>query len=303
MMGKFKSPIGGKKGPSKPSFLKTKETRTFTDGEFQELRQFIYDKCGIFFQDNKKYLLENRLSGRLDALKLSSFQEYIKYLKRSPQGRNELNRLFDAITINETSFFRNEPQIQAFENVVFPEILDRAKKEGRNVIKIWSAACSSGEEPYTLAMVIHHKFKFQLGNIKVEIVGTDISQEIIEKANEGIYTEYSMRNMRPEYLSKYFQKVDGKYILNDDIKNMVIFEQANLLDRFKMSRYRNFDIIFCRNVLIYFDLKAKTQVINSLYDSLNPSGYLFIGHSESLHGISKAFKLVHFVKAMGYKKE
>jgi chemotaxis protein methyltransferase CheR len=302
MMGKFKPPMGSK-GPSKPSFLKSKENKVLTDGEFNELRTFIYDKCGIYFQDNKKYLLENRLSARLEELKLSSFGEYIKFLKVNPQGRNELNKLFDAITINETSFFRNEPQIQAFENVVFPEILQRAKQNGHSRIKIWSAACSSGEEPYTLAMVIHHKFKFQLGSIKVDIIGTDISPEILQKAREGIYTDYSMRNIRPEYLNKYFDKVDTKYKLKPEIIQMVKLEQVNLLDKFKMGTYKNFDVIFCRNVLIYFDLKAKTQVINSLYDSLNPNGYLFIGHSESLHGITKAFKLVHFVKAMGYKKE
>lgn len=301
-MGKFKPPVGGK-GPVKPSFLQGKEKLELTQTEFQELRDFIYTKCGIFFQDNKKYLLENRLGSRLNELKLKTYAEYIKFLKVNPAGRSELNKLFDAITINETSFFRNEAQISAFEEVVFPEILNKAKKEGKSSIKIWSAASSSGEEPYTLAMIVDKKFKLALGNIKVEILGTDISQEIIEKAKLARYTDYSMRNMRPEYLQTYFKKANNQYTLDDKIRQMVRFEQSNLLDKFKMSTYKNFDIIFCRNVLIYFDTAAKTQVINSLYDSLSHGGYLFIGHSESLHGISRAFKLVHFVKAMGYKKE
>lgn len=303
MIGSFNNPPGSG-GIPKPSFLNTKKELTLSDGEFRELRDFIYQKCGIYFQDNKKYLLENKIGNRLEALKLNSFGDYIRFLKISPQGRTELNALFDAITINETSFFRNEPQIQAFEEVVFPELLNHAKQTGSREIKIWSAACSSGEEPYTLAMIIHHKFRLQLGGIQVKIVGTDLSTEILQKAREGIYTDYSMRNMRPEYLTKYFTRVDGnKYRLADEIIAMVQFEQVNLIDKLKMSQYRNYDLIFCRNVLIYFDLNAKIQVINSLYDSLRPGGYLFIGHSESLHGISKAFKLVHFVKAMGYKKE
>ncbi len=298
---KFASPIGKK--PVRPAFWGGNAKKELSEVDFKEIREFIYNKCGIYFADNKKYLLENRLNNRLEDLKLATFGDYIKFLKFNPGGRNELNKLFDAITINETSFFRNMPQIKAFETVVIPELLEKNKTNSFPSLKIWSAASSSGEEPYTLAMVLYNKYRSQLAKYKIDILGTDISEEILEKSKNGIYSEYSMRNIEPEYLNKYFDKKDGKYFLKEEIKSMVRFEQANLLDKLRMGTFRNFDVIFCRNVLIYFDNKAKTQVVNSLYDSLKPGGYLFIGHSESLHGISKAFKLVHFVKAMGYKKE
>jgi len=297
----FSSPFG--KQPSKPSFLGGAPKKELSESDFKEIRDFIYSKCGIYFADNKKYLLENRLNSRVEDLSLKSFNEYIKFLKFNPSGRGEMNKLFDAITINETSFFRNLPQINAFADSVAPEILDRLKNQSMATLKIWSAASSSGEEPYTLAMILMEKFRHYLDKVKIEIVGTDISEEILQKSKEGIYSDYSMRNIDAAYLRKYFTVQGSKYHLKDEIKKMVRFEQVNLLDKFKMGSYKNFDVIFCRNVLIYFDSVAKTQVVNSLYDSLKPGGYLFIGHSESLHGISRAFKLVHFVKAMGYKKE
>ncbi|MCK5077832.1 MAG: protein-glutamate O-methyltransferase CheR [Calditrichia bacterium] len=298
---KFATPFGKK--PTKPSFLGGTKKKELSEVDFKEIREFIYSKCGIYFADNKKYLLENRLNSRLDDLKQKTFAEYIKFLKFNPAGRNELNKLFDAITINETSFFRNLPQINAFADSVTPEIFNRIKGNPLASFKIWSAASSSGEEPYTLAMILYEKFRHHLDKVKVEIIGTDISEEIVQKSREAIYSDYSMRNIDAAYLKKYFEHNGNKYHLKNEIKQMVKFGHINLLDKFKMSGYKGFDVIFCRNVLIYFDSKAKTQVVNSLYDSLKPGGYLFIGHSESLHGISRAFKLVHFVKAMGYKKE
>lgn len=298
---KFTTPFG--KQPTKPSFLGGAQKKELSEPDFNEIRDFIYSKCGIYFGDNKKYLLENRLNSRVENLSLKSFGEYIKFLKFNPGGRNEVNKLFDAITINETSFFRNLPQINAFADTVSPEIIEKVKNQPMSTLKIWSAASSSGEEPYTLAIVLYEKFHHHLDKIRVEILGTDISEEILQKSKEGIYSDYSMRNIDASYLKKYFNMQGNKYHLKEEIKKMVKFEQVNLLDKFKMGSYKNFDVIFCRNVLIYFDSKAKIQVVNALYNNLKPGGYLFIGHSESLHGISRAFKLVHFVKAMGYKKE
>ena len=280
-----------------------KEKLVLDDKKFREIRDYIYDKSGMYFNDSKKYLLENRLVKRVESLSLNGFDEYFYYIRYDQKKEKELIELFNAITINETSFFRNEPQIEAYSNEVLPEIIRNAKAEGRKEITIWSAASSSGEEPYTLAIMVHEIQRMWKGALTVKIVGSDISTDIIDQAKEGAYNEYSVRNIPPEFMKKYFENAGQKYVLSDLIKNYVEFVHINLIDMNEMSKMKGADIIFCRNVLIYFDTASKTKVVSKLYDNLNRGGYLFIGHSESLHGISKAFRLVHFNKSIAYKKE
>jgi len=267
---------------------------------FINLRELIYNICGIFFTDSKKYLLEGRVQNRITALKLNSFQEYIDLIK-SINGREELNNLFDAITINETYFFRAENQFEVFEKQLIPEII-KAKKTSK-IVNIWSSACSSGEEPYTLAIIIKERLKHIYKDITFNIYATDISQQIIDQAKTGLYREYSIRNIPKELLTKYFTKVGTNYQISDEIKGMVTFKLLNLYDTVSMRKMINFDLIFCCNVLIYFDMASKQRVVKQLYSSLNPNAFLFIGYSESLHGISKEFKLVHYPKVMVYQKE
>jgi chemotaxis protein methyltransferase CheR len=273
------------------------------DKKFTEIREFIYDNSGIYFNDSKKYLLENRLSKRVEELKLKGYDEYFYYIRFDKMRKKELVELFNAITINETSFFRNEPQIDAFAKEILPEVISNIKKSGRKELKIWSAASSSGEEPYTLSLILEEMYKQELATLNVKVYGTDLSTDILKQAQKGIYNEYSIRNVPKNYMDNYFKKDDNRYLLSDVIKKYVDFRQANLVDTNDMNMYRGIDIIFCRNVLIYFDTSSKTKVVSKLYDNLNSGGYLFIGHSESLHGISKAFKLVHFNKSIAYKKE
>jgi len=173
----------------------------------------------------------------------------------------------------------------------------------RNKIRIWSAASSSGEEAYSIAMVFQDLIKPKYPNIEIEIVGTDISASIIDTANQGIYKDYSIRNTPPYYLKKYFKSNGGLFEVAPEIKRMASFRLLNLYDDFMMKTMLNFDIIFCANVLIYFDTASKIKVVNHLYNSLNRGGYLFIGYSETLQGISRAFQLVSFPKTVGYKKE
>ena len=303
---KFKMKKGGASssddGASKAKPF-VKEKLVLDDKKFREIRDYIYDKSGMYFNDSKKYLLENRLVKRVESLSLNGFDEYFYYIRYDQKKEKELIELFNAITINETSFFRNEPQIEAYSNEVLPEIIRNAKAEGRKEITIWSAASSSGEEPYTLAIMVHEIQRMWKGALTVKIVGSDISTDIIDQAKEGAYNEYSVRNIPPEFMKKYFENAGQKYVLSDLIKNYVEFVHINLIDMNEMSKMKGADIIFCRNVLIYFDTASKTKVVSKLYDNLNRGGYLFIGHSESLHGISKAFRLVHFNKSIAYKKE
>ncbi len=216
--------------------------------------------------------------------------------------RTELPGLFEAITINETYFFRNPPQFEAMENIIIPELL-KDKSQFNRKLRVWSAASSSGEEAYTIAMIFLEKIKPKFPGVQIEIIGTDINNAVIDRARSGVYKEYAIRNMPQNYLQKYFAQDGDKYILKPEVKQLVKFNFVNLFDKSAMRMMSKFDLVFCCNVLIYFDMQSKQQVVADLYDALNPNSYLFIGYSESLHGITKAFKLVHFPKTIAYKKE
>ena len=269
--------------------------------EFVAFRAFIYERTGIYFQDNKKYLLEGRLGKRLQALNLTSFSRYLQMLKSGGGKTDEMQWFYDIITINETFFFRNEPQFNALEEKLIPDILAR-KSNGRSKLRIWSSASSSGEEAHTIGMIYLEKLKPKYPGLEIEIIGTDINSAVVETAKSGIYREYSVRNMPKHYLAKYFTQADGRYIVREDVRRLVRFENMNLFDKQRMRVMSGFDIIFCCNVLIYFDTKSKVQVVSQLYDSLNRGGYLFVGYAESLHGLSTAFELVNFPKTVAYKK-
>ena len=169
-------------------------------------------------------------------------------------------------------------------------------------LRIWSAASSSGEEAYSIAMMLNEMILPKYPNLKIEIIGTDINYAVVETAKKGIFKEYSIRNTPPIYLKKYFEKVNNTYVIDPKIKSMVNFKILNLYDDSAIRIMGKSDVIYCANVLIYFDLQSKIKVVNNLYNSLNPNGYLFIGYAETLHGISKAFRLVSFPKTIGYKK-
>lgn len=281
--------------------------QTFSNSElsveaFSELRKYIYNLCGIYFPDNKKYFLESRLQKRIRFLKLDSFEKYMDFLKYNPNKNSEIKYLVEAITINETFFFRNQPQLDALVSGVIPGIV-ASRPKFNNKIKIWSAAASSGEEAYSTAIILTELVKPKFPYLDFEIVGTDINHAVIETASNGIYKNYSIRNTPIYYLKKYFKNNNNSYEIDPQIKKMVTFKYLNLYDDAAMRTYMNFDVIFCANVLIYFDVASKIRVVSNLYNSLNKNGYLFIGYAETLQGISKAFKLVSYPKTIGYKKE
>lgn len=278
------------------------ESTKLTDETFQLLRKFIYEQTGIFFADNKKYLLESRVGRRLSALNIDSFPKYYGALMNG-MGANELSHLINSVTINETFFFRNEPQFAAMENMILPELISKRREQGTNTIRIWSAACSTGEEPYTIALILSERFRLRFPGVKFDIIATDINTQVLDIARRGIYKEYSVRNIPRPYLDKYFDRNGDQFLLREETKRMVEFRQLNLFDKNAMRIMRNFDIVFAANVLIYFDFNSKQAVVSSVYDGLNKGGYFFVGYSETLYGLTQAFRPVHFEKAIAYRKE
>jgi len=272
-----------------------------SDKDFEQLRDFIYNICGMYFHTTKKYFLESRLTRRMEATGTKTYQDYYLLLK-SPRGSEELKFLMDEITTNETYFFRNVPQLAALENKLLPELVEIKNKMGFRKLRIWSAASSSGEEAYTMAMILLEKRSTLLKDWIIEIVGTDINETVIAQAKEGIYNAYSVRNIPEVYKRKYIREDNGKFILSPDVKKFVTFNKLNLYEDSKMIFMKSFDFIFCANVLIYFDTASKSKVVQHFYNNLQPYGYFFVGQSESLHGVNDKFKTVHFPGGFGYKK-
>jgi chemotaxis protein methyltransferase CheR len=274
-----------------------------SDKDFELFRDFIYNLCGIYFHTTKKYFLESRLARRMEATGAKTPQEYFQMIRSGGSSNPELKRLLDEITTNETCFFRSMPQLTAFENVLLPEVVATKSKIGFRKIRIWSAGSSSGEEAYTLAMILHEKKGGLLKDWMIEVIGTDINETVLSMAREGIYNSYAVRNMPESYLRKYFTKEGNeRYILAPEIKKYCSFQNLNLYDDMKMLFMKSFDFIFCANVLIYFDTASKSKVVQHFYNNLQPYGYFFVGQSESLHGVNDKFKTVHFPGGFAYRK-
>jgi len=272
-----------------------------THQEFTLLKDFIYEKTGIYFAENKVYLLESRLTNRLNELSFSSFEEYYYHLKYGgSKTEQEITYLYDLVTTNETSFFRNPPQLDAFKIIVQKNYLDGKKPDG--TLRIWSAGCSTGEEPYTLAILMLEMLGQSNIFLPFTIFATDISTKALESAKRAVFNSYAVRNTDKSFLSRYFIEENGSYALRDMVKKYVAVDFLNLMDSASYRKYRQMDIVFCRNVLIYFDERGKKAVIDNLYESLKPGGYLTIGHAESLHNISRGFKPLIFPGTIAYQK-
>jgi chemotaxis protein methyltransferase CheR len=270
--------------------------------DFLAIREFIYAKTGIFFNESKQYFLENRLNRRIQDLNLSSYRDYLAHLQGF-SGKDELKQLFNEITTNETSFWRNPPQIEAFQRIVLPDAVSLAKARGANRLRIWSAACSSGEEPYTLAMICAEAKDTLLRGMQVEIIATDISEKVLSMAREGAYGSYTLRNLTPAQTKQHFnQQGPDAFTVKPELQQLISFKNFNLVDYANYKSLGSFDVIFCRNVLIYFDEAVKGKVIKGFHDLLQPRAFLLVGHSESIHSFNVGFELLHFSKAMGYRK-
>jgi len=274
-----------------------------TDEEFRLLREFIYEQCGIFIADNRKYLVENRLAARLRILHLKSYAEYYNYLRFDVRKKTELISLYESVTTNETSFFRNPPQLDVFRKIVLPRALEKAREKGRKRLRIWTAGCSSGEEPYTLAIIIADVLGSELALWDIKITANDLSEAVLASARIGEYAEYTLRTTPPVIISKYFTKHEKTYTVIPSLKKMITFSYINLNDKVGLSRVEQSNIIFCRNVIIYFDDAMKKHVVGAFYNNLLPGGDLLIGHSETLHSVSRVFTPEHHAGCIVYRKQ
>jgi chemotaxis protein methyltransferase CheR len=264
-----------------------------TDADFDLFRKVIYDESGITFSTTNRSILDSRLKERLREKQMSDIQEYYKLIS---SDKEEMKLLLDSVTTNLTRFFRNQPHFDALENYVIPHVLERKKSRGDTVVKIWSAGCSTGEEPYTIAMILK---KILPPPYTFEIIASDLSLKSLMVGKQGFYDNSKITGIPPEYLDKYMIKRDNGYQVCDDIMKRIRFDYHNLKYD---AGLRNLDIIFCRNVLIYFDEAAQLATINHFYDSLASQAYLFIGHSESLFGMNTKFEFLKTDWACLYQK-
>ncbi len=255
--------------------------------DFELISQLLKKRSGLVLSEDKAYLLESRLNPVARKWGLSGFDELAQQVRKS-NDEKLLVDITEAMTTNESFFFRDQKPFDQFRDVVLPYLLEhRAAKKS---IRIWCAAASSGQEPYTLAMLLKEA-QAKLAGWRIEIVGTDISQEILDKAKEGVYSQFEVQRGLPiNLLVKYFTQVEDRWKLNDDIRNMVTFKNFNLLN--SMSGMGQFDVIFCRNVLIYFDQPTKSQVLDQMSGILANDGFLYLGGAETVLGISDRFLLI-----------
>ena len=265
-----------------------------TDAEFDQYRNIIYNESGITFTPANRSILESRLKEQLRDKKIDTVKAFYSEIT---SDKEKMKGFLDSITTNLTSFFRNQAQFNALEKFVIPELINVIKKGvPGNIIKIWSAGCSTGEEPYTMAMLLNEILPMPW---KFEILASDLSLKCLMTAKEGFYADSRIVGIPDNYLAKYFDKVDGGYKARPEMQAKIRFDYHNLNND---SGYRGFDIVFCRNVIIYFDEAAQTAVINRFWDAMASKSFLFIGHSESLFGMNTKFEFVKTEWATLYRK-
>jgi chemotaxis protein methyltransferase CheR len=272
------------------------------DPHLYRIRDLIYQAAGIFQPDNKLRLLEDRCGRRMQDLNLKNLRDYLARLTHPSAAHEEMVKLLNEVTIGETCFFRNQPQLDALKSIVWPNIIKARSGLPVKKLRIWSAGCSTGEEPYTLAMMLLEESGGMFKDWTLEVQATDLNERSLEHAQAGVYGDYSVRNVNPYFRRKYFVPVGDKLQVGPAARKLITFSRLNLLDDPRILFMKDMDLIFCANVLIYFDLVSKRRVIQHFYSNLRPHGYLFLGHSESLYGVNDQFKLVHFPSATGYLK-
>ena len=267
--------------------------------EFRLLRDLLLQHAGLMFDESSLSIVERKLSERVAALELSSFGEYYKYIKLHPRGDLELQEVVEALTTAETYFFRQDYQLRAFVDELLPALKESNERSKR--LTLWSAGCSSGEEVYTLAMLVDRSGLFD--DWEVRVIGSDISRKRIASARRGIYRENSFRTTTSEERSRYFEPLnDGTFQVIERIRAKCHFGQLNLMDRSRATIVGRVDAVFCRNVIIYFDAESRARAIDTMYERLVPGGYLLLGHSESLFHVSTAFELLHLREDLVYRK-
>ncbi|HSB08252.1 MAG TPA: protein-glutamate O-methyltransferase CheR [Blastocatellia bacterium] len=270
-----------------------------SDSEFRLFRDLIYEECGVSLGIEKRSFLESRLRRRMDELGIRSAYEYYSVVT-AHQGRSqELPSLLDSLMICETSFFRNQPQFDLLREVVLPEIVRRKEKDGIKLLRLWSAGCSTGQEPYSAVMTLIESLPDPEA-WTLRIFASDLSFTALERAQCGLYRADQLKGVEPRYVARYFRHDNGYFALGECVRKRVIFDYHNLKND---NGLRGLDIIFCRNVMIYFDAEEQRRLVNRFANCLVPGGFLFLGHAESLQGLSTRFAMVHRNKGIAYRLE
>ncbi|MGH9602735.1 MAG: CheR family methyltransferase [Terriglobales bacterium] len=286
-----------------------------SDAELKLLQTLVYQECGMYFDERRAHFLNDRIQRRLRARQMGSFYDYYRLLT-SRDGKSELSALLENLTVNETSFFRNRPQLDLFHKSTLEELLHRKQSRRDFSLRIWSAGCSTGQEPYTLAMLVadalayyylRNPLPFEMPSPKplipppwkVEILASDINYSVLRAAQEGMYAENHMEAVDYAYRLRYFDKVGERYAIKKTLKDLVQFDFHNLKTEFLPQRN---DVIFCRNVMIYFDEAEQKRLIEKFYRCLNAEGFLFVGHAESLFGLSDKFRMIHVNNGTAYQR-
>jgi chemotaxis protein methyltransferase CheR len=269
-----------------------------SDEDFRKFQEFFYRKTGIQFESTKRYFVDKRLRERIEATHAESFRNYFMLLRFQASGE-ELQHLTNAMTVNETYFFREDYQFECMVKSLLPEIVVRKKPSAP--IRIWSIPSSSGEEAYSIAIYLL-EFWPGITTWDVEIISSDIDTTILSQARRGLYLPRSVQHVPPKLLDKYFERTENGYQISDELRQSVEFTRVNLTDAGDTRAYRYFDIIFCRNLLIYFDELSRKGAAETLYDALMPGGFLCLGHSESMSRISSIYKIRKLPDAIVYQK-
>lgn len=267
--------------------------------EFQKFREFFYRKTGIQFDDNKRYFVDKRLIERIEATQSDSFRNYFTTLRFQTSGE-ELQQLTNLMTVNETYFFREDYQFKCLVESMLPAVCANKKPGSR--LRIWSIPSSSGEEPYSIAIYLIEHWP-QIADWDVELISSDIDTDILQKARQGVYSPRSVQHVSPLLLDRYFKKQkSGDFQICNDLRDSVEFTRVNLSEVSDTRPYRDFDVIFCRNLLIYFDDLSRRKAAEVFYDALNPGGFVCLGHSESMSRITSLFNVKKFPEAIVYQK-
>jgi chemotaxis protein methyltransferase CheR len=266
--------------------------------DFLKFREFFYRRTGISFEPSKRYFVDKRLAERIESTGTGTFRGYFTLLRFQASGE-ELQVLTNSMTVNETYFLREEYQFQCLVDSILPEIVSH--KAGSGPIRIWCIPSSSGEEPYSIAMYLLEKWP-QIKTSDVEIISSDIDTSILRRARQGRYSARSVQYVPSRWLQKYFKRIGDEYQLSDELRQAVDFTRVNLSEPADTVIYRNFDVIFCRNLLIYFDDQSRKTATDTFYEALNPGGFICLGHSESMSRISSLFKVRKFPEAIVYQK-
>jgi len=286
-----------------------------TESELKLLQNLVYQECGMHFDERRTSFLQDRLMRRMKECHIDSFYAYYRLLITQP-GKQELTCLLEHLTVNETSFFRNKAQIELFQREVMDNILQQKEERRDHNLRIWSAGCSTGQEPYTLAMLLADAMSYYyLRNPlaleapvpkplipapwRVEILASDLNYAVLRTAQEGSYPEHQMSAVEYGYRLRYFDKVGDRYVVKKNVKELVHFDFHNLKTEYLPQRN---DVIFCRNVMMYFDEAEQKRLVEKFYRCLNPHGYLFVGHAESLLGLTEKFQMVHSNSGTAYQR-